>query len=480
MIVMPKSGGYWMDPPTGMDASTLRRNLAASKFESEEFARIYRNHFLNCEHFNFRAYDDVLGPVVLSLKLCDDASENGGSGGSDDDVGNKSVQLIARLNSGTVHKYIHYSELGASPELIPARLAKLIVPELTTEQFEPVLCPQASELIMQYDEHRIVNTFKFGLVYQKVGQVTEEAMFGNRTHSQAMEEFMNWIGRIIPLSEHQGYRGGLDTKHGQTGKYSLYETFHGNEIMFHVSTFLPFVESDPQQLQRKCHIGNDIVAIVFQDGNTPFTPDMIISHFLHAYIVVQPIDNGSSVTRYKVSVCAKSDVPHFGPSFPGGSNIVRKGPELKDFLLTKLMNAETACYRAEKFAKLEHRTRISLLANLDQMLAEKTREFLGGGESNLGPAKLEERRQSSKIIESVRRALSSKNKNSENSSSSSSSHHAKVVKSKSTLAPFGGGGHREVGLSVAPAPGFSIDNTIYFGSLPLVVVDKQWLILCPP
>jgi RAP1 GTPase activating protein 1 len=78
----------------------------------------------------------------------------------------------------------------------------------------------------------------------------------------------------------QGYRGGLDTKHGQTGKFSLYETFHGNEIMFHVSTFLPFVESDPQQLQRKCHIGNDIVAIVFQDGNTPFTPDMIISHFL--------------------------------------------------------------------------------------------------------------------------------------------------------------------------------------------------------
>ena len=63
------------------------------------------------------------------------------------------------------------------------------------------------------------------------------------------------------------------------------------------------------------------------------------------------------IFRYKISVCAKSDVPHFGPSFPGGSNIVRKGAELKEFLLTKLMNAETACYRAEKFAKLEHRTR---------------------------------------------------------------------------------------------------------------------------
>ena len=64
MIVMPKIGGYWMDPPTGMDATTLRRNVAPSKFESEEFARIYRNHFLSCEHFNFRSYDEVLGPLV--------------------------------------------------------------------------------------------------------------------------------------------------------------------------------------------------------------------------------------------------------------------------------------------------------------------------------------------------------------------------------------------------------------------------------
>jgi RAP1 GTPase activating protein 1 len=183
--------------------------------------------------------------------------------------------------------------------------------------------------------------------------------------------------------------------------------------------------------------------LFLQDGNTPFTPDMIISHFLHAYIVVQPVDSfgQNNVTRYKISICAKSDVPQFGPSFPGGSNIVRKGAELKEFLLTKLMNAETSCYRAEKFSKLEHRTRISLLANLDQMLAEKTREFLGGGESSLGPPKFEsERRQSSsKIIESVKRALSSKNKNSSSSNSdTSSNHHAKVVKSKSTMIPFGG------------------------------------------
>ena len=69
--------------------------------------------------------------------------------------------------------------------------------------------------------------------------------------------------------------------------------------MFHVSTLLPHTESEPQQLQRKRHIGNDIVAVVFQDPDTPFTPDMITSNFLHAFILVQPIDPCTDDTRYR-------------------------------------------------------------------------------------------------------------------------------------------------------------------------------------
>lgn len=54
------------------------------------------------------------------------------------------------------------------------------------------------------------------------------------------------------------------------------------------------------QLQRKRHIGNDIVAIVFQEENTPFVPDMIASNFLHAYIVVQVVNPCSDNVLYKV------------------------------------------------------------------------------------------------------------------------------------------------------------------------------------
>ena len=47
-------------------------------------------------------------------------------------------------------------------------------------------------------------------------------------------------------------------------------TIPGKEIMYHVATLLPFSDTDAQQLQRKRHIGNDIVSIVFQEANTPF------------------------------------------------------------------------------------------------------------------------------------------------------------------------------------------------------------------
>lgn len=51
---------------------------------------------------------------------------------------------------------------------------------------------------------------------------------------------------------------------GHTGTEAVYERFYDREIMFHVAPLLPHTAGDSQQLQRKRHVGNDIVAIVFQ------------------------------------------------------------------------------------------------------------------------------------------------------------------------------------------------------------------------
>ena len=117
------------------------------------------------------------------------------------------------------------------------------------------------------------------------------------------------------------------------------------------------------------------MALVFQESNTPFAPDMIASHFLHAFIVVQPIEPCTANVRYRITVAARDGVNYFGPTLPDPA-VFRKGPEFREFLLTKLLNAENACYKAQKFAKLELRTRTALLTSLVDELHKKSVTFL--------------------------------------------------------------------------------------------------------
>ncbi|XP_036668685.3 rap1 GTPase-activating protein 1 isoform X1 [Drosophila suzukii] len=367
MILLPLHGGYWMDGTEHECSYDARGNPLLpqttwmAKFETDDTAKCYRRFYAAREHSNLIGQDEQLGPILISIK-----SEN---------VANQEhMRILMRLRTGTMHELIPVSCLLPQPS--PAKMAHTLNENITVENFMPILCPKASQLISVYDEHVLVSHFKFGVLYQRYGQTTEEELFGNQQTSPAFDEFLDILGERIRLKDHRGYRGGLDIQNGHTGDTAVYEVFKEREIMFHVSTLLPHTEGDPQQLQRKRHIGNDIVAIVFQETNTPFSPDMIASHFLHAFIVVQPIEPNTPHTRYKVSVTARDDVPFFGPTLPNPA-VFRKGQEFKEFILTKLINAENACYKAEKFAKLELRTRTSLLQNLCEELREKTRDFLG-------------------------------------------------------------------------------------------------------
>lgn len=148
---------------------------------------------------------------------------------------------------------------------------------------------------------------------------------------------------------------------------------------------------------------------------------MIASHFLHAFIVVQPIDPCTPNVRYKITVTARDGVNFFGPTLPNPP-VFRKGPELREFLLTKLLNAENACYKAQKFAKLELRTRTALLTNLVEDLHKKTCEFLHLSSSffsglSQSEHKAETQQASApagggaRFIDTVRKALSSARRN---------------------------------------------------------------------
>ncbi|KAM9505474.1 rap1 GTPase-activating protein 1 isoform 20-T20 [Salvelinus alpinus] len=370
LILLPQFGGYWIegnnhelsdstDPDQIQPLSPTTRN----KLESNCTAKIYRKHFLGKEHFNYYSVDGALGHLVFSLKY--------------DEIGDQEhLRLMLRTKLKTYHDVIPISCLTEFPNVV--QMAKLVCEEVNVDRFFPALYPKASRLIVTFDEHVISNNFKFGVIYQKFGQTSEVELFGNSAESPAFVEFLEFLGEKVELHDFKGFRGGLDVIHGQTGSQSVYHNYRNKEIMFHVSTKLPYTEGDTQQLQRKRHIGNDIVAIVFQEESTPFVPDMIASNFLHAYVVVQVENACTDNVLYKVSVTARDDVPFFGPPLPDPA-VFRKGPEFQEFLFTKLINAEYACYKAEKFAKLEERTRSALLETLYEELHINSQAMMGLG-----------------------------------------------------------------------------------------------------
>ncbi|XP_054547032.1 rap1 GTPase-activating protein 1 isoform X1 [Talpa occidentalis] len=368
LILLPQFGGYWIEGTNHEitsipETEPLQSPTTKVKLECNPTARIYRKHFLGKEHFNYYSLDTALGHLVFSLKY--------------DVIGDQEhLRLLLRTKCRTYHDVIPISCLTEFPNVV--QMAKLVCEDVNVDRFYPVLYPKASRLIVTFDEHVISNNFKFGVIYQKLGQTSEEELFSTNEESPAFVEFLEFLGQKVKLQDFKGFRGGLDVTHGQTGTESVYCNFRNKEIMFHVSTKLPYTEGDAQQLQRKRHIGNDIVAVVFQDENTPFVPDMIASNFLHAYVVVQAEGGGPDGPLYKVSVTARDDVPFFGPPLPDPA-VFRKGPEFQEFLLTKLINAEYACYKAEKFAKLEERTRAALLETLHEELHVHSQSMMGLG-----------------------------------------------------------------------------------------------------
>lgn len=147
--------------------------------------------------------------------------------------------------------------------------------------------------------------------------------------SPAFNQFLTFLGEKIELKGWKGYKAGLDINDGQTGTHSYYTKWQGYEIMFHVSPLLPFNVNDKQQLERKRHIGNDIVVIVFQDSDVPFQFSSVSSKQNHVFAFVKPQGDD-----YKLTIVSKNGVPVFKPDLPQQSAFDRSAVS-RDFFLHK-------------------------------------------------------------------------------------------------------------------------------------------------
>lgn len=211
--------------------------------------------------------------------------------------------------------------------------------------------PAIVKELVQYEAKNIISCYKFGVLYCKPFQTLENDIFSNQATSPQYGEFLEFLGEKITLQGWPKFRAGLDVRDNTTGTHSVYTTFRSYEIMFHVSTLLPFQVDDPQRIEKKRHTGNDVVVIVFKergDDMDTFNPTVLTSHFNHCFFIVQAEgeENGKT-THYRLTVANKEGVFPYPPFLPH-SPVFPKSSEFREFLLQKLINAErTAMWSKE-------------------------------------------------------------------------------------------------------------------------------------
>jgi len=191
--------------------------------------------------------------------------------------------------------------------------------------------------------------------------VDENDIYSNISPGPDFREFLQVLGDLVELKGWPAYRGGLDVRTDTTGTHSVYTKWNDYEIMFHVATSLPFDPADEQRVEKKRHIGNDIVVIIFKEGGSQIDPTVFKSNFNHVFMVVQKdYAKSETMTHYRVTFVCKDVVQNFGPSFPH-SYCFPKNAKFREFLLTKLVNAERGAMRSNVFSQNTRRTRQELL-----------------------------------------------------------------------------------------------------------------------
>ncbi|CAO3629217.1 unnamed protein product [Mucor fragilis] len=243
--------------------------------------------------------------------------------------------------------------------------------------------------LLKYDEIHIPKHYKFGVLTIRDNQTTEESWFSNTGLSERLQDFLNIMGQKIKLKGYRGYSAGLDTKTGESGEYAYISKWNEFDIMYHVAPLMPSQKNDKQQVLRKKHIGNDIVCIVFLEGSQAFNPKAIRSQFLHVYIVIRP-EVVNHKKCWRVEVLTKSNVGEFGPTIPSPP-LLYDDATLKGFLTLKLINAENAALKSDKFFIPNNKARLGLLSthiqtglsfNIPQVLRSASTNRLSSNKSS--------------------------------------------------------------------------------------------------
>uniref|UniRef100_A0AAY4E965 Tuberin n=1 Tax=Denticeps clupeoides TaxID=299321 RepID=A0AAY4E965_9TELE len=188
---------------------------------------------------------------------------------------------------------------GLSPSFVFLQLYHS--PFFGNEANKPLLLPKSQLIdraVKVLDQMPPYDTHKIGVVFVGVGQVNNEvAILSNEYGSNRYAQFLTGLGKLIHLKDcdpDQIFLGGLD-QYGDDGEFTY--CWHDDimQAIFHIATLMPNKESDKGCCNKKRHIGNDFVVVVYNDSSEEYKLGTIKGQFNFVEVVIKPLDYESNL-----------------------------------------------------------------------------------------------------------------------------------------------------------------------------------------
>ncbi|XP_076207518.1 tuberin isoform X6 [Aptenodytes patagonicus] len=163
------------------------------------------------------------------------------------------------------------------------------------ENNKPLLLPNETfeRSVQLLDQIPSYDTHKIAVLYVGEGQSNNEiAILSNEHGSYRYTEFLTGLGKLIELKDCQPdkiYLGGLDVC-GDDGQFTY--CWHDDimQAIFHIATLMPTKDLDKNRCDKKRHLGNDFVSIVYNDSGEDFKLGTIKGQFNFVHVIITPLD----------------------------------------------------------------------------------------------------------------------------------------------------------------------------------------------
>ncbi|NXT43330.1 TSC2 protein, partial [Pelecanoides urinatrix] len=163
------------------------------------------------------------------------------------------------------------------------------------ENNKPLLLPNETfeRSVQLLDQIPSYDTHKIAVLYVGEGQTNNEiAILSNEHGSYRYTEFLTGLGKLIELKDCQPdkiYLGGLDVC-GEDGQFTY--CWHDDimQAIFHIATLMPTKDLDKYRCDKKRHLGNDFVSIIYNDSGEDFKLGTIKGQFNFVHVIITPLD----------------------------------------------------------------------------------------------------------------------------------------------------------------------------------------------